>query len=51
VPIWGFIFVLAAAIVFGVAAWITKSLVALGLCLLAVGIILWAAGAGAPVHL
>jgi hypothetical protein len=39
-PVWGFIFALAAAIVFAVAFIQSKSLVALGLCLLAVGFIL-----------
>jgi hypothetical protein len=34
-----FVFILAFAIVTGIAAWITKSLVALGLCLLGVGLI------------
>jgi hypothetical protein len=49
-PIWGFIFVLAAAIVFLVAAWLSKSLVALGLTLLSVGIIFVYATTSSPVH-
>jgi len=48
--VWGFIFVLVAAVLFGAAAWLTKSLVALGLCVLAVGIIFTFATTSNPVH-
>jgi uncharacterized membrane protein YGL010W len=34
-----FVLILIAAVLFGINAWITKSLVALGLCLLSVGFI------------
>lgn len=49
-PLWGFVFCLAAAIVFAVDFALTKAVVALGLCLLAVGIILTYATSTAPVH-
>jgi hypothetical protein len=49
-PLWGFIFALAAAIVFVVAFVQTKSIVALGLALLAVGFIFTFATTTSPVH-
>ena len=48
--LWGFIFVLAAAIVFLVDFIMTKALIALGLTLLAVGIIFTFATSTSPVH-
>lgn len=49
-PIWGFIFVLVAAIVFLIHAWLSKSLIAAGLTLLAVGLIFTFATSSNPVH-
>ncbi|HEV3370890.1 MAG TPA: hypothetical protein VG074_15090 [Acidimicrobiales bacterium] len=49
-PVWGFIFALAAAIVFLVAFIQAKSLVAFGLCLLSVGFILTYATTAGLVH-
>jgi hypothetical protein len=49
-PIWAFIFVLAAAITFVVAFIQTKRIVALGLALFAVGFIFTFATSTSPVH-
>jgi hypothetical protein len=49
-PIWGFVFALAAAIVFLIEAWLHRSLIAAGLCLLAVGFIFTFATSSSPVH-
>jgi hypothetical protein len=50
VPIWGFIFVLAAAIAFAVVAVYSKALLAAALCLLSVGLIFTFATSTSPVH-
>jgi hypothetical protein len=49
-PLWGFIFVLAATIVFVVDFVMAKRLVVLGLALLAAGIIFTFATSSSPVH-
>lgn len=48
--LWGFIFVLAAAIVFLVDFVMTRAIVALGLALLAAGVIFTFATSTSPVH-
>jgi branched-subunit amino acid transport protein len=50
VPIWAFVFALAAAIVAFIAAWLTKSLLALALGLLAVAFIFEYATTSSAVH-
>jgi hypothetical protein len=48
--LWGFIFVLAAAIAFAIDFAITKSVVALGLALFAAGFIFTFATSTSPIH-
>jgi hypothetical protein len=50
INVWALILFLIAAVTFGIAAWLTKSLIALGLCFTAIGLIV-AFGATGTVHL
>jgi hypothetical protein len=50
VPVWGFVFVLAAAIVFAMGFIAARTGAPLGWCLLSIGIILTFATTTSPVH-
>lgn len=49
-PVWAFIFVLAAAIIFAVDAWILRKLISVGLCLFALAFMFLYTTTGSLVH-